>query len=69
MLVLLGDGDGDQIIKSISDLTFLHSALDNRPDVLALFVQIALQLDEELNPGLLDKTSSSQHSVLNILQR
>ena len=48
-------------------VTLLHSALHDRPDVLALFVHIALQPDEEFHPGLLDKTSSSQHSVLNIL--
>ena len=48
-------------------LTFLNGALHDGPDVLALFEDTALQLDEEFHPGLLNKASSAQHSVLNIL--
>ena len=61
MVVLVGGSENRGL------LTFLHGALDYRPDVLTLFVQTALQLDEEFHPGLLDETSSSQHSVLNVL--
>ena len=50
-------------------LTFLHSAFDHGPDVLALLVDAPGDLDEQLHVGLLDEAAAAQRAVLHVLLR